>query len=211
MPAPFTAFSLQSTIFPTGHVYLDHQSIALFSLKTATERECAESRCKLKGFWMRGAYLISIPWLGSSSSWILPPSGVRRYANSSSMSMSDKNHELMETNIRHKRTQTNHKVIGLYIVFANPSYCVCSHKKGYWWHSWRNSHTGNCLADRFYPLPLKTASRPVASHAAGAPPHDRGTGRHGCLWRHGADRTIWEKEKVGYTRFNIWIVSKTLI
>lgn len=90
MPAPLTAFSVKITLFPTGHVYLDHQSVALFPLKTATERECAESRCQRRRFWMRGAYLISIPWLGSSSSWILPPSGVRRYANSSSMSISDK-------------------------------------------------------------------------------------------------------------------------
>lgn len=59
--ALLTALSVQSNIVPTGHVYLDLQSTALFSLKSATERECAESRCKLKGFWMRGAYLINMP------------------------------------------------------------------------------------------------------------------------------------------------------
>ncbi len=102
--------------------------------------------------------------------------------------------------------QSNRKVTGLSIVRL---YCdwACSNRKGYWWHSWRNSHTESCLADRFYPRPLEKAFHPVASHAAGAPPHARGTDRHGCLWRHGADWTKWERETMSYAKFNIYISS----
>lgn len=75
------------------------------------------------------------------------------------------------------------------------SVAACCYTKGYWWHSWRNSHTGSCLVDRFYPLPLETASRHVASRTEEAQPHDQGTGRHDCLWRHEADWQKWVKKK----------------
>ena len=172
-----------------NHCYLEN---------TPTERKSAGSQCQLQCLWIRGAYLISIPWLGSSSSWILPPSGVRRYANSSSMSISDKKFELMETNIQDKRTQLT------YLLYHSGLLWLCDllwkvlcdiTMRGYWWHNWRNSHTGNCLADRSYPQPLETASRPVASRTAAAQPHDQVTGRLDCLWRHGADWTKWRNEK----------------
>lgn len=90
-------------------------------------------------------------------------------------------------NILAKTTQPG--LSGLYVNMSlSVSAVLCLHEwKGYWWRSWRNSRIGNCLADRFCPPLLKTASRLAASRAAGAPPRGRVTGRPDCPWRLGAE------------------------
>lgn len=73
------SISMLTSLSPTGHVYCII-SLELSSLDKQQQNGSVQSHHADQGssFWKCGAYLINIPWLGSSSNWILPPSGVRR-------------------------------------------------------------------------------------------------------------------------------------